>query len=330
MDASLTRSTLDERAGHFLLDLYRHSQQLPADTFCGWTFDRLQEVIPFDSAMWGHGTGKPVAIHDVHVIGQPPEMMLNYGRLKRRDFLAAAVQANPGKTIDIYDLISRADFERHVIYREHARHYGMEHLLCTQVPEPLSGLTSFISLWRADYDQPYSVTERALKQLLMPHLVEARRMNIFTAMRQRADGWVPRLSAVCDRLGVLHEAEDMFVSMVREAWPDWKGPRLPSTLCSALRRHESGAAADRGLHFSWAPAEGRVMLFVRPRSRVDGLSRRERQVADLLVAGHTHRKIAEQLGLGPNTIRSHIAALYRKLEIHRRAELSALLLQAQG
>lgn len=330
MDNGITRTTLDERAGQFLLDLYRQSQELRPEAFCPWVFDRLRRVIPFDSAMWGRGTGKPVAIHDVHVFGQPNEMMLNYDRVKRYDFFAAAVQSNPRRTMDIYDLISRQDFVRHVIYREHARYFGMEHVLCTQVPEPLSGLIGFVSLWRADYAQPYSSSERALKQVLMPHLIEARRMNTFVALRRGVRGSPLRAGAVCDRGGVLHDAEDAFVSMMRSAWPGWTGPRLPPAISSAIRRKESGTVTDHGLHLSWSPAENRVMVYLRPHSRIDDLSRRERQVADLLAAGHTHRNIADELGVGANTVRSHIAGVYRKLDIHRRAELSSLLHDARG
>jgi DNA-binding NarL/FixJ family response regulator len=43
------------------------------------------------------------------------------------------------------------------------------------------------------------------------------------------------------------------------------------------------------------------------------LSRREREVVTLLVAGHRYDGIAAELGISVNTVRSHIRTLYEKL-----------------
>ncbi len=49
------------------------------------------------------------------------------------------------------------------------------------------------------------------------------------------------------------------------------------------------------------------------------LSRREREVLDLLVAGLTDKAIADALSIGERTVNSHVARLFTKLGVHSRA-----------
>ena len=51
-----------------------------------------------------------------------------------------------------------------------------------------------------------------------------------------------------------------------------------------------------------------------------GITRREREVLGLLAAGRSNKEIAQRLGLSPNTVKTHIARLYGKLEAARRTD----------
>ena len=57
------------------------------------------------------------------------------------------------------------------------------------------------------------------------------------------------------------------------------------------------------------------------------LTARERQVADLLAAGHTTAETAGALGLSPHTIRHHAERVYEKLGVRTRALLAVRLTQ---
>lgn len=50
------------------------------------------------------------------------------------------------------------------------------------------------------------------------------------------------------------------------------------------------------------------------------LSRREREVLDLIAAGATNAEIAEQLFLSPHTVKEHTSHIYRKLKARNRVE----------
>ena len=51
-----------------------------------------------------------------------------------------------------------------------------------------------------------------------------------------------------------------------------------------------------------------------------GVSERERQVLELLAAGRSNKEIARELAVSPNTIKTHVARLFEKLEVQRRTQ----------
>lgn len=51
-----------------------------------------------------------------------------------------------------------------------------------------------------------------------------------------------------------------------------------------------------------------------------GISEREYQVLELLAEGHTNKEMAERLFVSPNTVKTHLAHLYGKLDVSRRTQ----------
>lgn len=51
-----------------------------------------------------------------------------------------------------------------------------------------------------------------------------------------------------------------------------------------------------------------------------GITERECSVLELLAAGQSNKEIARSLGLSPNTVKTHLANLYEKLEVERRTQ----------
>jgi len=58
------------------------------------------------------------------------------------------------------------------------------------------------------------------------------------------------------------------------------------------------------------------------------LTRRERQVMDMLVQGHQNRLIAEKLGISPRTVEIHRARVMEKLEAHSLSDVVRIALMA--
>jgi DNA-binding CsgD family transcriptional regulator len=50
------------------------------------------------------------------------------------------------------------------------------------------------------------------------------------------------------------------------------------------------------------------------------ISERELEVLQRLASGHSNKEIARQLAVSPNTVKTHVANLFDKLEVKRRTE----------
>ena len=51
-----------------------------------------------------------------------------------------------------------------------------------------------------------------------------------------------------------------------------------------------------------------------------GLSPREVEILDALALGESNKEMARRLGISPNTVKTHIARVYEKLEVQRRVQ----------
>jgi DNA-binding CsgD family transcriptional regulator len=51
-----------------------------------------------------------------------------------------------------------------------------------------------------------------------------------------------------------------------------------------------------------------------------GLSPRELEIIEALATGESNKEMARRLGISPNTVKTHIARVYEKLEVQRRVQ----------
>ena len=58
---------------------------------------------------------------------------------------------------------------------------------------------------------------------------------------------------------------------------------------------------------------------------VAALSRREREVAELVAQGQTNKQIAGELFLSEKTIEKHLARTFAKLDVSKRAQVAAAI-----
>ena len=97
----------------------------------------------------------------------------------------------------------------------------------------------------------------------------------------------------------------------------------------------SGRTAEALAEFQAFGAHGEVRRLSSPangrwRRGDGGLSRREREIARLLVAGRTARSIAASLVISERTVETHVASIYRKLGVQNRHDLVAALAATEG
>ncbi len=124
-----------------------------------------------------------------------------------------------------------------------------------------------------------------------------------------------------------HE-EEFFVSQALRAGADGflAKDSDPSELLPAIRTVADGRSymSPRVSHYcvQWARAGGGEAE--QPRSGMDLLTVREREVFQALALGCSNKEVAAQLGLRPGTVKKHRENLQRKLDSHSAADLARL------
>ena len=93
--------------------------------------------------------------------------------------------------------------------------------------------------------------------------------------------------------------------------------------------------AIRDLHQGGAPMNSQIARKVVeafrktvPSQDVEQLSPREREILELLAQGYLIKEIADQIGIGFGTVRSHIRHIYEKLHVQSRAQAVAFFFGA--
>ena len=67
-----------------------------------------------------------------------------------------------------------------------------------------------------------------------------------------------------------------------------------------------------------------------PSPQALALPPRQRQVLDLIAQGYSDKEIARELGLGLGTVKVHVAIVYQKLGVSRRAAAASLAIHNLG
>lgn len=309
-----------------VLELHRASRTLPLREYQAFGFTRLGGLVRFDSGLLATGTireGVPHG-HDVFLDRQGPELMASWEALKQADRISFATVAEPGRAMT-FD-VSRI-YEGLPEVLAHCRRFSIAHVCSTAFIAPRAGTFVVLSLYRSDASDPFTEADRALVQLLVPHLVEGCRQAQLDALRRATHTPESAIvaTAVANREAIVLEAEPAFIELLSAAYPDWNGPSLPG----ALEPLASVLAPERRvigrLVFRAAPDAGLVLIQARTLLPVDTLSDREREVARRFASGDSAKEISERLGIANNTVRSHLGRIYEKLGVVNKAELASML-----
>ncbi len=310
----------------FLLELHGRSHELGHRAMQRFAFDRLRALVAFDGALCATGTVQngDAQAHDVFLVDEPPELMTSWEAVKHEDRLAFAAIASPGTTVStsvngpLYDGCEGA--------RAHCARFGIAHLQCTAHVHPEAGLYSVMSLYRSAERPAFSEDERLMNELVSPHLFAAIRSARIGELRAtaRVGGGHGQMTGIASRTGLVLEAEPGLVESMKTEWPRWSGPLLPTAL-RAMIAGGTGRFSGRRIIVRVDAADDAVLVHVRRRVAADGLTERERQIAEAFALGESHREIGERLGIAPATVRRHLANLYEKLGVSSKAELDRML-----
>lgn len=114
----------------------------------------------------------------------------------------------------------------------------------------------------------------------------------------------------------VHTDDDhIFQSLRAGAYGYLSKNTFPSKLLDAIKEVKRG-----GSPMSNYIARRVVSSFNGFKNPTTNLSKREKEVLELLCEGHNYRYIAEKLFISPNTVRFHLKNIYKKLQVNSKYE----------
>jgi DNA-binding CsgD family transcriptional regulator len=300
-----------------LLQLYRLALRGADEPFQDAALDQLRRLIAFDGAFWSRVSMRQgvARLHSAHLHRLDPELRSVWAQYEDRDVVGRLAMAQPGRTLNLV----AEDVADPEVFREVGRRFGLGYLLTTSLLDPLTEMSSTVTLVRGCDGPPFVEAERLLAERLTPHLLQAYATDRMLRLRSEpTDGQLAYAVALADESGLLHFATPEFVTLIRSQWRAWTAPELPRELAGVHAGHRMifGRIVVRT-----EPAGELVRLRARPRCPLDDLTEREAEVARLIATGCSNQQVADILGLSPFTVRNQLNRDFGKLGVGSRAAL---------
>jgi DNA-binding CsgD family transcriptional regulator len=152
------------------------------------------------------------------------------------------------------------------------------------------------------------------------------------AMLLAAKGDVEAAAAAAHRAMVEHDRLPMPFERARtQLWQGQLQRRLRQRdAASATLRQALATFEELGTPLWAAQARVEVNRASPVRRGAAGLTAAERRVAELAATGITNREMAAALFISPKTVEANLSCIYRKLNIHSRAELGRVMGRSDG
>jgi len=314
-----------------MIDLYGLAEQADYQEFPGEALRLLQRWVGFDGAVLGMGeagrdprTG--LRITHAHVHQRDTSILQAYGAVSGQDPVTGAFLRGLQRPLAVdchaqYRQRGQALPEMEAFSRDH----DLRHLLLFGDSPGVGTPGRWLVLYRAD-NARFKSEDAELLHAAWLHLSRAIGLHR-AALLDRQDGArARRASALVNGLGGVESADARFIDLLRQEWPDHCGQQLHAELLGTL----SQGWAWRGRLIEVVARREQHLLFctASPVDAVALLTPAEAAVARRFAAGLSHKQIARELGVAPNTVRTQISRLYAKLQVHDKAALAQRLMSA--
>ncbi|OBX18607.1 helix-turn-helix transcriptional regulator [Erythrobacter sp. QSSC1-22B] len=306
----------------FLLELYHDVSEFGPDELRRRVLRNLQDIVPFDFAVWGGGLADGRLVTDLTVLDQSPAVLGEWESVAERDAFCDITLGNLGTTARFDDVPNyRAD----MAYNEHWRRFGASQMMATIVSEQSDGYVSFVGLCAADRHWKFTEDQRAFKQMLMPHLSQAMRVN--RELWGQGDTLEHEAVALVGNDGTILSVQGPFRDLAQNAWGG-RVASIPREAMASLRR--AGRWEGDTVRARMSPFGSKYFVHLSVVSVLTRLSRRESQVAELFASGLSGKQVARELGTAPSTVRNQIVRIYEKLGVSNKAALASLISRDQS
>ncbi|HAD27481.1 MAG TPA: hypothetical protein DCF96_02350 [Rhodobacteraceae bacterium] len=310
----------------FVSEVNDRARVSDAESLARWAVSDLSQKIGFDCAWYGWAQVKPegVEIHANSTFNLPGEYYSNWCEISEHDLLAANILENPGKTAT-YDRYSGAQNEGMASLSDT---FGLRKMATAMYSRPGRVASFYISGYRSGkMARALSLGELDFLQCSVDQLSSAMRLSAIEMDKNKHKNAVT-IFVNKNGIGILglQNLRDKF----GDFWPDWDGNRLPKYLRKLINQPGEHVLVDHNLVVTCEAPPGLNEMglrkfSLRPLTRFDMLTQREREVALVLSAGKSHKEAARLLGVAPATIRNQTQSIYSKLEVDNRSNLAAIV-----
>lgn len=317
-----------------LLQIYRASAEAPLEAYQDMALEIIKPLLPFDTSMWGTATfipGQGIDIHTIHLHNQSQAMLDEYEPLKHMDVCAGEMVKGPRITRGFHSATLFGARQARE-YRDYLSRFGHENVFVSAQNDSQTGAAQWVTLFRAGADQLCRREEVDLLDQLTPHLMQGLR-HCRARQLDRASflpGDASLEAAIADTRGVIHYATPGWEEMLRaEFGGAGLASRLPPSLM-AWMSSQHGPFLGRTFAAMHRLRDDLIFVRLRPLCTADNLPPRQREAAELMALGLTHKQAALRLGRAPSTVRNQMQEVYRKLNVQNVSELARALSQAPG
>jgi len=300
----------------FLLELYHDASECRPEELRLRVLQNLQRFIPFDFGVWGGGWANGRLVTDLTVLNQSEAILGEWDSVAQEDAFCDLTLNRLGTTARFDDV---PNYRASLAFNEHWQRLDATHMMATIVGEKTDGYASFVGLCAGNIPMTFCDTQRRFKQLLMPHLSQALRMN--------RELWTGRAAleheaiALIDREGWVLCTQGPFDDFAEHEWGG-RIAQLPAHVMDTLKRGNRWRGEMLDVRLSPFGSNYFVHLSIHP--ALSSLSPREREVAGLFGSGMTTKQVARALGTSPSTVRNQVVRIYEKLGISSKAQLATL------
>lgn len=231
--------------------------------------------------------------------------------------------------VKLTDFLTGRQLHRLEIHRDLFRPLGIEHRLVVGLPAPLTHTKCFL-FDRGAGRRDYAERDRLVLELIRPHLVayyaaaRDRRLAAALSLREGAAGALLVLAPS----GRVDFSNRLAEGLLRRYFGGEPNGRVPEPIEAWLNHRARRFGGNGSLPEPDVPLRierngsrlvvrriGHTLLL---REEDTLLTRREREIVDLLADGMSNGEIAIALTIAPMTVRKHLENIYRKLGVHTR------------
>jgi len=308
-----------DQVDHFISRLYRSTQHIELAKFRYWALNELQTLIDFDAAIWSTGHLTTRTFHTHTTIGLPedfPGQLIKYLPINP---ISKLLFSRVGEPVDMSDALDDEAFFKSEIYASVFKPQQITRILSSVHIEQRSGIYTLLTLYRKKPNNRFLQNEKIMYRRALFHLLSSASQACMLNLKNYDSDKISH-TAICDKHGVYHEAETLFLDQMEEYFPDYSGQSLPFKIPEDDIKH-----IQNKLHISSEKLGDLFRITIRPTTPLDELTQRELQVVNGVSQGMSFKQIAKKLTISPSTVSNHLYRIYQKLHISNRTELADLM-----